>query len=222
LDRTVKVWDLGKGTCRSTLSGHTSDVWALAISADGRRIVSGSDDRTIRLWDGETGRCEAVLEGHAGKVRGLAVPGDEGTVVSGAEDGAIRTWDLGTLRCRSILNEHSQKIRSLAVDRDGSHAFTAAWSIRRLRSLFSISATVLKLRTAIDDNCRVVSGEESGAGLRCPKHGLDYEAIVDPLPMGSKPDGELADELLVLRLQIEVDLSAADTPDRTITLPFRG
>ncbi|MDM8562506.1 hypothetical protein QUF54_04050 [Candidatus Marithioploca araucensis] len=34
--------------------GHTGDVWAVAVSSDGRLLVSGSADQTVRLWDIET------------------------------------------------------------------------------------------------------------------------------------------------------------------------
>ena len=38
-----------------TLEGHTSTVWLVVLSPDGRRIASGSHDQTGRLWDAETG-----------------------------------------------------------------------------------------------------------------------------------------------------------------------
>jgi len=31
--------------------GHTSDVFAVAVSGDGKLLVSGSDDQTVRLWN---------------------------------------------------------------------------------------------------------------------------------------------------------------------------
>jgi WD40 repeat protein len=34
--------------------GHTGTVWAVAVSANGRFLLSGSDDQTVRLWNVET------------------------------------------------------------------------------------------------------------------------------------------------------------------------
>ena len=42
------MWDLSTGECKSTLKGHTDWVKSVAISPDGKSIVSGSDDKTIR------------------------------------------------------------------------------------------------------------------------------------------------------------------------------
>ena len=38
------------------LDGHNRTVSAVAISTDGGKIVSGSDDRTVRVWSMETGQ----------------------------------------------------------------------------------------------------------------------------------------------------------------------
>ena len=38
-----------------TLRGHTSEVRSVAFSADGQRIVSGSEDRRVKIWNAETG-----------------------------------------------------------------------------------------------------------------------------------------------------------------------
>ena len=45
---TTSVWDLSSGACKSTLNGHTESVTSVAISPDGKSIVSGSYDSTIR------------------------------------------------------------------------------------------------------------------------------------------------------------------------------
>jgi WD40 repeat protein len=36
-----------------TLEGHSSQVYSVSFSADGKRIVSGSLDKTVKIWDAE-------------------------------------------------------------------------------------------------------------------------------------------------------------------------
>ena len=43
------------------LEGHTNSVLAVAISTDGGKIVSGSEDNTMRVWNAETGEVIACL-----------------------------------------------------------------------------------------------------------------------------------------------------------------
>jgi len=45
----------------ATLEGHTSPVYAVAMSRDGTLLASGSFDGTTRLWDIASGACVRVL-----------------------------------------------------------------------------------------------------------------------------------------------------------------
>ena len=56
LDDTIKLWTSPSGgvnptdyVCTATLTGHSSDVSALAVCPNGT-LVSGSWDKTIKLW----------------------------------------------------------------------------------------------------------------------------------------------------------------------------
>ena len=90
--------------CTATLTGHTSTVWALAWSPDGRYIASGSDDKTVKVWQ-RTGQFafKEVLElrGHDRAV--FSVSWSKGTttgegalgwLASTGSDGMIFVWDL--------------------------------------------------------------------------------------------------------------------------------
>jgi len=44
------VWDASTGEMLDVLEGHTELVRSVAVSGDGRRIVSGSSDKSIRVW----------------------------------------------------------------------------------------------------------------------------------------------------------------------------
>jgi hypothetical protein len=100
------------------LRGHTNDVYSLAITPDGKTLVSGSRDKTIRLWDLAAARERATLKGHTGEVVSVVVTADAATLVSGSGDGTVRLWDLATGRERSALKGHAGNV-FLALTADG-------------------------------------------------------------------------------------------------------
>jgi WD40 repeat protein len=72
----------------------------VAVSADGRRIVSGGEDRTVKVWDAQTGQDLLALQGHTGWVYSVAVSADGRRIVSGGGDrnnrggpGEVKVWD---------------------------------------------------------------------------------------------------------------------------------
>jgi WD40 repeat protein len=87
--------DTRTGT-RREVRGHTADVSALALSPNGKLLVSGSDDRTIRLWSTSDASPQGLLAGHTDQVRGLALDPAGTTLVSTSDDGTVRYWNLTT------------------------------------------------------------------------------------------------------------------------------
>jgi WD40 repeat protein len=76
------------------LTGHSSDVFAVAVTQEGK-VISGSKDKTMKVWDLETGTELFTLTGHSDSVSALAVTSD-GKVISGSWDKTMKVWDLET------------------------------------------------------------------------------------------------------------------------------
>jgi WD40 repeat protein len=123
----MRVWDLASGLCRASLAGHTNRVNSVAVSADGRTAVSGSNDNTVRVWDLDSGLCRASLEDHSGNVLSVALSADGRTAVSGSNDNTVRVWDLVSGLCRSTLEGPSEEISCVAVSEDGRTAVSLSW-----------------------------------------------------------------------------------------------
>ncbi len=103
--------------CLMNLTGHQGHVNSVACSADGRTIVSGSDDKMVKVWDAETGACRQTLTGHQGDVHSVACSADGRTIVSASGD--VKIWDAQTGACRLTLTGHKGTVESVACSSDG-------------------------------------------------------------------------------------------------------
>ena len=81
---------------RLVLKGHTDRVLSVEVSADGRLIVTGSEDRTARVWDARTGEQRRVLSGHSGAVTDASFsPDGRWIVTAGPTTAGVWLTDTG-------------------------------------------------------------------------------------------------------------------------------
>ena len=108
------------------LQGHKDSVAGVAVTPDGKKIVSGSIDNTLKVWDLESGQCLATFEGHASGVWGVAVTPDGSKAVSGSTDMTLNVWDLESGQCLATLRGHPSSAPAVAVTPDGKRVVSGS------------------------------------------------------------------------------------------------
>ena len=104
--------------------GHTSIVWKVLFTPDGKELISVSDDKTIRFWDVASGEPIRVLRppigpGDEGKLYAAALSPDGRTLAVGGYGlkdafGSIYLISTTTGRIERVLKGHTNVIFSLA------------------------------------------------------------------------------------------------------------
>jgi WD40 repeat protein len=90
----IKMYDMMSGKVAKTLDGHTDAVNDIAISGNGRYMISGSNDKTARVWDLGTGKQLRILPVDCWKVTSVAFSSDSRYAVTGCNDGSIKVWEV--------------------------------------------------------------------------------------------------------------------------------
>ena len=127
--RLVNRWpppDLPDAPLRRVLTGHDTQVTAVAVAPDGSWLATASYDRTARIWDATTGQQRMVLTGHTRWVTAVAVAPDGSWLATASEDGTARIWDATTGHQRTVLTGHSDTVWAVAIAPDGSWLATAS------------------------------------------------------------------------------------------------
>jgi WD40 repeat protein len=137
-------------TVDRALSGHTDAVRSMAISTDGRFIVSGSGDATVKVWSLASGDCLRTLTGHIAWVGSVAVSPDGRYIVSGSGDATIKVWSLATGECIRTLQETSE-VWSVAVTPDGQSIISG-----------NLDATVKVWSLASGEGLQTLTGHTAG------------------------------------------------------------
>lgn len=98
---------------------HGGPVYGVAISRDGKTIVSCSTDQTVRIWDVTTGQQKAAMSGHQGAVHAVAFSPDESLIVSSGADRTIRLWDAAGGRQLKQLANFDETMYVVAIHPEG-------------------------------------------------------------------------------------------------------
>jgi gamma-glutamyltranspeptidase/glutathione hydrolase len=82
----AQLWEAATGKHLQNFEGHTGIVHCLALSRDGKLVLTGSEDRTATLWEAAGGKKLQSFPGHTARVTSVALSGD------GRRDEILKTW----------------------------------------------------------------------------------------------------------------------------------
>jgi len=74
--------------------GHLEAITCMALSSDGKHVITGGRDNQLKLWEKATGREIRSFEGHSDAITSVAFSPDNYQVVSGSLDRTLRVWDV--------------------------------------------------------------------------------------------------------------------------------
>lgn len=97
--KSAHVWDTTSGKEVQCFRGHDRFIWTLALSRDGKQLVTGGDDQTASLWDVASGREVQRFHG-----RSVALSEDGKRLFIGSDDHTVHLWDAasGKELCRLV------------------------------------------------------------------------------------------------------------------------
>jgi sugar lactone lactonase YvrE len=128
----LRLWDVLSQKEVRRFGGDDTTAFAVAFSADGRTLVSLSDDG-VRLWEVLTGRKRGRIDAQqAGFPKRMAYSPDGRLLALAGADGTVRLWSVTKLRELQRLRGHEGEVLALAFSPDG-----------RLLASGSMDATVL-------------------------------------------------------------------------------
>jgi len=119
-DCTIVEWDVetGKklnhfeGSRKSVkgFEGQIGQVLAIALSYDGKYLVSSGKDKLLRVWDTRTRKIIDSFKGHRGPVSALKFRDGSYQLFSGSDDRTIKIWDVNEMMYIDTLYGHQSEV----------------------------------------------------------------------------------------------------------------
>ena len=188
--------------CSHTLSRHTGIVSAVAMTRDGKNLITGSYDKTVRLWSIKTGKLLRTLSDYTNEIHCVAVSGDGKLVASGSTDNTVKIWEIRTGELSrslgSLFSGHSGPITDLTFSPNNQTLVSVSldqtvrlWSLKTSKELYALKdypESILALALSWDGKTIVYGGEGDVLSMRHTKTGK----LIRSFPISGQPNRAIA------------------------------
>ena len=178
-DGKAYLFGLGHGHFIKECGQHSGAITAVAISDDGKNIITGGADSKVKVWEKETANLVHEFQDHKDSIQGMAIVEDFLVTISKygalspgtpAENILIYNWRSGKLIKK--IEEHTNAVNVVAISPNNKYFFTAGadltikkWNLKEGTLQFSIeNAHDLPIRAlqVTADGSTLISGGEDG------------------------------------------------------------
>ena len=123
----IRRWRVENGMRVGMLMNAESDVYSIAMSRDGKWIVSGTLG-SVQVWNAETRKRVTNFKGHSSwSVYAVDVSPDSTRIASGSFDKTVCVWLLSTGQRLLGPWKHDDSVFAVKFSHDGRFIATATW-----------------------------------------------------------------------------------------------
>lgn len=119
INNTIKVWNLETGEEAFTLGSHENPISTLAVTPDGKQVISASFDNTIKVWDLESQEEILTFYGHDDSINDIKITPDGNQIVSASKDKTLKVWNLELQAQHIQLIKNKRSVNDLTITPDG-------------------------------------------------------------------------------------------------------
>ncbi len=163
---------------RTTLRGHNSQLWSLALSKDGTQLATVGMDGTAKVWDLATNQVVTTLPTSVtinliGTGAAFSPDGKRLLTISG--DNTATLWDAATGTALFPLRGHTDLVTSVAISPDGKLFATASsdktvklWDAAtgaEIRTLTGLEGYALQIAFAPDGKRVFAASDDTGIAI---------------------------------------------------------
>lgn len=123
-DAAIKIWDVQTGKCLREIDERSAAVYELAITTDGRHLVSSFLLKPIAVWNAQTGQIVRRLENNSKSIQNIRLSPDNrfvyGKYINTYEKRYfVGMWDIETGKCIRTI-DFEKFVLGMNVTSDGS------------------------------------------------------------------------------------------------------